>query len=81
MPTNLPSDYFNLERRFRDAETSEEKIELLQEMYSVIHKHKGTSHLRADLRRKLEKLNDEAQSQKSVARHDSTMKIPRAGVG
>jgi uncharacterized protein len=81
MPTNLPPDYFTLERRFREAETVEEKIELLQEMYSVVPKHKGTDHLRADLRRKLAKLNDEAQSQKSVARHDSTFKIPRAGAG
>jgi uncharacterized protein len=49
MPTNLPPDYFNLERRFRETETVEEKIGLLQEMYSVVPKHKGTDHLRADL--------------------------------
>lgn len=81
MPTNLPPDYFNLEKRFREAETIEEKIELLQEMYSVVPKHKGTDHLRADLRRKLAKLNDEAQSRKGAARRDSAFKIPRAGAG
>jgi hypothetical protein len=71
MPTNLPPDYFNLERRFREAETVEEKIELLQEMYSVVPKHKGTDHLRADLRRKLAKLNDDRQMvQRNDVLHD-----------
>jgi uncharacterized protein len=71
MPTNLSPDYFNLERRFREAETSEEKIELQQAMYSVMPKHKGTDNLHAELRRNLAKLNDEAQSQKWAARRDS----------
>lgn len=81
MPTNLPPDYFTLEKQFRDAETTEEKIELLQKMYSVVPKHKGTDHLRADMRRRLAKLNQEAQSHKSAARHDSAFRIPRAGAG
>lgn len=29
MPTNLPPDYFEIEKRFRDAETVEERISLL----------------------------------------------------
>jgi hypothetical protein len=49
MPTNLPPDHFNLERRFRQAETTEAKIELLQEIYSVVPKHKATDHRRANL--------------------------------
>jgi uncharacterized protein len=49
MPTNLPPDYFNLERRFREAETVEAKIELLQEMYSVVPKHKSLALLMVDL--------------------------------
>ena len=81
MPTNLPPDYFQIERRFREAETVEEKIELLKEMMSVVPKHKGTDHLRADLRRKLAKLNDEAQSHKSTAKHDSVFRVPKAGAG
>lgn len=81
MPTNLPPDFFNLEKQFRDAETTEEKIELLQKMYSVVPKHKGTDHLRADMRRRLAKLNQEAQSHKGTAKHDSVYRIPRAGAG
>ena len=61
MPTNLPPDYFEIEKRFKAAESSAEKISLLEEMYSVVPKHKGTDHLRADLRRQLSRLKDEAQ--------------------
>ena len=81
MPTNLPPDYYNLERQFREAGAVEEKIALLQEMYSVVPKHKGTDHLRADIRKRLAKLNDEAQSHKAAGKHDSAFHIPRAGAG
>ena len=45
-----------MEQRYREAKSPEEKVDLLEEMLSVIPKHKGTDHLRADLRRKLAKL-------------------------
>ena len=81
MPTNLPPDYFEIEKRFRQAETVEEKIEALQEMMSVVPKHKGTDHLRADLRRKLAKLKEEAQSRKGTTKRDSAFRVPKAGAG
>jgi small GTP-binding protein len=64
MPTNLPQDYFKVEERYKAAETIEEQIELLEEMISTIPKHKGTDHLRADLRRRLSKLKDRGKQQK-----------------
>jgi ribosome-interacting GTPase 1 len=81
MPTNLPPDYFEIEKRFREAETTEEKIELLEEMYSVVPKHKGTDHLRADLRRRLSRLKEEAETHKGAAKRDSVFRIPKAGAG
>jgi ribosome-interacting GTPase 1 len=81
MPTNLPPDYFAVERRFREAETTQEKIALLEEMMGTIPKHKGTDHLRADLRRKLAKLKSEAQTKKGATRHASTFHIAREGAG
>lgn len=81
MPTNLPPDYYEIEKRFRAADTTEEKIELLEEMYSVVPKHKGTDHLRADLRRKLARLKNEAESPKSSSKRDTAFHIPRAGAG
>jgi uncharacterized protein len=81
MPTNLPPDYFNAERRFREGETPAEKIVLLEEMISIVPKHKGTDHLRADLRRQLSRLREEAQSQKKHGGHASVYHIEREGAG
>jgi ribosome-interacting GTPase 1 len=81
MPTNLPPDYFQVERRFRAAESTEEKIALLEEMLGTIPKHKGTDHLRADLRRKLSRLKQETQSKKGGSRHASSYHISREGAG
>lgn len=81
MPTNLPPDYFKVDKRFREADTVTEKIELLEEMIRIVPKHKGTDHLRADLRRKLSKLKDEAQRTKKPSKRDSAFNIPKAGAG
>lgn len=82
MPTNLPPDYFEIEKRFRQAQTPEEQIPLLEEMYSVVPKHKGTDHLRADLRRRLSKLKEAAaEAQKKSGKRDSVFRIDRAGAG
>ena len=56
MPTNLPPDYFAIEKRYRAAKSIAEKIACVQELIRVVPKHKGTDHLRADLRRRLSKL-------------------------
>ncbi len=81
MPTNLPPDYFAVERRFRLAESTEDKIALLEEMLGTIPKHKGTDHLRADLRRKLSRLKQETQSKKSASRHASSYHVTPEGAG
>lgn len=49
MPTNLPPDYFEAEKRYREAKTPAEKIARLEEMLTIVPKHKGTDKLRADL--------------------------------
>ncbi len=81
MPTNLPPDYFKIEEAFRKATSNEEKIALLQEMMSVVPKHKGTDRLRADLRRKLAALKRAPKGRKGVAQHRSPFHIDREGAG
>ncbi len=49
MPANLPPAYFEAEKRYREAKTAEEKIGALEEMLTIMPKHKGTDKLRADL--------------------------------
>lgn len=61
MPANLTPQYHAAEEAFRRAVTIEEKIEALQEMLSVIPKHKGTERLQGDIKRRLAKLREEGQ--------------------
>ncbi len=79
MPTNLPPQYFEAEKRYKEAKDPGEKVERLEELIGTIPKHKGTDHLRADLRRKLSKLKTAAQPRKKGARRDPAWNIPREG--
>lgn len=81
MPTNLPPDYFEAEKRYRGAESTPEKIACLEEMMSTIPKHKGTDHLRADLRRQLSKLKAEKKSSKRPSKHQSAFRVIKEGAG
>ncbi len=81
MPANLTPEYFKAEQWFRSATTNDEKILALEQMLAVIPKHKGTDHMRADLRRKLSKLK-EVGTQKSVtAKHVDVFHVRRSGSG
>ena len=77
MPANLPPQYFEAEKRFRLAKSPEEKIAALEEMLAIMPKHKGTDHLRADLRTRIAKLNQLA-AKKSGA-HRASMAIEKEG--
>lgn len=68
MPTNLPPEYYAVEEKYKAAQTPEEQIELLEELISTIPKHKGTDHLRADLRRRLSRMKEKSQAQKKSGR-------------
>ena len=80
MPANLTPVYYEAEDRFRKAETNEEKIAALEEMLSVMPKHKGTDGLRADLRRKLSQFR-EAATQKKGGKQVDIFHVPRSGAG
>jgi len=71
MPANLPPTYYEAEKRLREARTVQEKSEILEEMLTIMPKHKGTDKLRADLRKRIAKLKDEAQQKKGGARRES----------
>ncbi len=80
MPANLTPEYFKAERWYREATTAEEKILALERMLAVMPKHKGTDHLKADLRRKLSKLR-EAPAKKGKGKHVDIFHVQRSGVG
>jgi len=81
MPTNLPPEYFEADKRFREAQSILEKVSCLEELISTVPKHKGTDKLRADLRRQLSKLKSEAKTQKHQTSHHSAYRVQREGAG
>ena len=81
MPTNLPPDFYEVEKRFRLAKSPQEKIACLEEMLSIIPKHKGTDHIRADYRRQISKLKTASRTQKGGSIHVSVFRIDKEGPG
>ncbi|MEW6214610.1 MAG: TGS domain-containing protein [Nitrospirota bacterium] len=70
MPANLPPEYFEAEKIFKQAVTPAEKIVALEDLIATVPKHKGTDKLRADLRRRLSQLRKEAVRKKKGGRGD-----------
>ena len=81
MPTNLPPDALEAERRYRAAKTPAEKLTCLEEFISLIPKHKGTDHLRADLNRRLSKLKGTTHTRKTGSQRESAYQFDREGAG
>ena len=80
MPANLTPDYHNAEEKLRQAQTDEERVAALEEMLRVIPKHKGTSHMQADLKTRLSKLRKEAGRKKAPGRKSGHYVEPE-GIG
>ncbi len=77
MPANLPPQYIEAERNFRSAKSALEKIAALEEMLAIMPKHKGTDHLRAELRARIAKLNQSLD--KKTATQRASMIIEKVG--
>jgi len=81
MPANLPPQYFEAEKLYRQAKTPEDKVEALETMLAIMPKHKGTDKLRADLRRRIAKCSEEAQRRPSASKKGSAYNIRKEGAG
>jgi len=81
MPANLPPQYFEVEKRYREARSVSEKLRYLEEMLAIMPKHKGTDKLRADLRRRISQLRDLSRGAKGPGRRAPVYLVEREGVG
>jgi ribosome-interacting GTPase 1 len=70
MPANLPPQYYEAERRYREAKEPQDKLKILHEMFAIMPKHKGTDKLQADLKFRISKLKKEIQQKKKASRRD-----------
>jgi len=77
MPANLPPQYFEVEKKFRAARDPAEKIVALEDMLAIMPKHKGTDHLRAELRSRIAKLTQLAAKKPGAQR--ASMIIEKEG--
>ena len=73
MPANLPPQYYEVEKRYKIARTPHEKLEALEDMLSIMPKHKGTDRLRAELRTKIAKFTAEAEKRPLVGKKGSLL--------
>lgn len=81
MPANLPPQYFETEKKLKTAKTPREKIPILEEMLSIVPKHKGTEKLQALLKTKIAKLKSSAQKKTGPAKQGIPHLIEKTGAG
>ncbi len=81
MPANLPAQYYVIEERYRREKSVPAKVAALQEMLAVMPKHKGTDHLKADLRAKIARLLEELERPKTTSSGPQPFALRREGIG
>lgn len=84
MPTNVPPQYREAEERYRQASTIQAKIASLQEMLAIMPKHKGTDHLKAQLRSRLSRLMADLEQSSSKGKGSGRIEpfsMPKEGGG
>ncbi|MBI3970952.1 MAG: TGS domain-containing protein [Chloroflexi bacterium] len=81
MPANLPPQYYEAEKEYRRARTPAEKIEALETMLAIMPKHKGTEHLKAEIRARIGALTQQAERQAGGAARTQIYTVRREGAG
>lgn len=80
MPANLPPEYFEVEKTLRQANSAEEKIQIMEKLLSIIPRHKGTEKLVALYRSKIAKLKEEIEHRPAVKK-SQLFRIEKSGAG
>lgn len=83
MAVNLPPQYHEAEARYRKAQSPEDKLAALREMWVLLPKHKASEKLQADLKTRISELTDQIEQAKTAPKRTSggVHKIPRQGAG
>lgn len=83
MAVNLPPHYHDAEARYKKAQSAEDKLAALKEMWVLLPKHKASEKVQADLKTKISELTDQIEQAKSGPKKAApgTFKFPRQGAG
>lgn len=79
MALNLTPDYFEADRKYRQATNPADKLAALEEMLRTIPKHKASEKKQADLKRRISELRGAPQKKKGAGA--DPYHIPRQGAG
>src|SRR6266545_750313 len=83
MAVNLPPQYHDAEARYKKAQTPEDKLVALKEMWVILPKHKASEKVQAELKTKISELTDQIEQAKQGPKKAApgTFKFPRQGAG
>src|SRR5580700_4328002 len=83
MAVNLPPQYHDAEARYKKAQSPEDKLTSLKEMWVLLPKHKASEKVQADLKTKISELTDEIEQAKLGPKKAApgSFKIPKQGAG
>jgi uncharacterized protein len=83
MAVNLPPQYHDAEARYKKAQSPEDKLAALREMWVILPKHKASEKVQADLKTKISELTDQIEHAKLAPKKapPGTYKLPSQGAG
>jgi len=83
MAVNLPPHYHDADARYKKAQTPEDKLVALKEMWVLLPKHKASEKVQAELKTKISELTDQIEQTKAGPKKAAlgVFKIPRQGAG
>jgi len=81
MPANLPPQFFDVEKKLKTAKSADEKISIMEELLSIIPKHKGTEKMQALYKTKIAKLKAQSQKKTGASRKGDLYHIEKAEAG
>ena len=64
MPINADYKYFEAQKKYNEAKTTQEKLKALQELLSVSPSHKGAEKLRQEIKTKIAKLKEKQEKER-----------------
>src|SRR5438309_3115093 len=82
MAANLTPQYLEAEAEYKKAQTAEERLACLRQMYSLLPKHKASEKLQAELKTKISDAREACEKEQAKGRKGGvSYKIPRQGAG
>src|SRR5437762_2361938 len=82
MAANLTPQYLEAEAEYKKAQTTEDRLACLRQMYSLLPKHKASEKLQAELKTKISDTRRELEQERRHPKKGGiSAKFPRQGAG